>query len=135
MLAAQSEHEGDLAGLEGFESHAGIHVLLENFFGGFGGYLLDIHAARGRGHEDGLAFGAIDEDSEIEFFFDRQSFFDQQAAHDAAFGPGLVRDQSHAEHFGGEFAGFVHRFGDLDPAALAAASGMDLRFDDNAGRA
>ena len=78
LLAAQSEHEGDLARLEGFESHAGIDVLLENCFGSFGGDLLDIHATGSRRHENRLAFGAIDQDSEIKFFFDRQGFFDQQ---------------------------------------------------------
>ena len=54
--------------------------------------------------KDRLAFAAIDEDAEIEFLLDRQGFFDQQAAHDAAFGAGLVRDERHAEDFAGKLA-------------------------------
>jgi hypothetical protein len=42
-----------------------------------------------------------------------------------------VRHQLHAEHFGSEVAGFVHRFGDLYAATLAAPSGVDLRLDHN----
>ncbi len=39
------------------------------------------------------------------------------------------------EHLGRELAGFFGRLGDLDAAALAAAAGMNLRFDDDAGGA
>ena len=131
--ALQAQAESDLAGLKGFETHAGIDVLLQNRVGIFRRDLLDIHATRGRCHEHRLALGAVDQNSQIKFFLDGQRFFDQQAAHDAAFGAGLVRDQLHAQHLGGELAGFVHRLGDLYAAALAAASGMDLRLDDNSG--
>ena len=41
--------------------------------------------------------------------------------------------QIHAQHLGGQLSGFVGRLGNLDAAALAAASGVNLRLDDNAG--
>ena len=117
----------------GFQPHARIDVLFQNRVRIFGGDLLDLHAARGRRHENRLALGAVDQDAEVKFFLDGQRFFDQQPAHDAALGTGLVRHQFHAQHFAGEFAGLVHRLGDLDAAALAAAAGVDLRFDYDSG--
>ena len=39
-----------------------------------------------------------------------------------------MRDQSHAQNFGGVFFRFFRAFGQLDPAAFATASRMDLRF-------
>ena len=110
-------------------------MLLQNRVWILGGDLLNVHAARGGCHEDGLAFGAIDENAKVQFFVDRQRFFDQQAAHDAALGAGLVRYQFHSEHLAREFAGFVHRLGDLHAAALAAASSMNLRLDHYSARA
>jgi hypothetical protein len=44
-----------------------------------------------------------------------------------------MRDQRHAEHFGGKFASFFDRPGDFYSTTFAAAAGMDLRFDDNSG--
>ena len=78
----------------------------------------DLHAARGGCHEDRLAFGAVNKDSQIKFFLDGQRLFDKQPAHDAPLGTGLVGDQFHAEHLAGQLTGFVHRLGDLDAAAL-----------------
>ncbi len=45
-------------------------------------------------------------------------------------GPGLVRDELHAEDLAGALAHFVDRARDLDAAALAAAAGVDLRLHD-----
>ena len=83
----------------------------------------------------GLACRAINHDSEIKFFLDGQSFFDQQPANHAAFGPGLMRHQRHAQHLARQFGRFFHRLGDLHAAALAAAAGMNLGFHHHAGRA
>ena len=79
--------------------------------------------------------GAVEHDAEIQFARDRQRLFDQQALHFLALGTGLVRDQLHAEHLGGELAGFFGRLGDLHAAAFAAASSVNLRFHDDAGGA
>ena len=46
-----------------------------------------------------------------------------------------MSDQLHAQHFAGQISSFVHGFGDLYTAALAAASGVDLRFDHDSGGA
>jgi len=43
---------------------------------------------------------------------------------------GLRRDQCHAEDLASNGFEFVERLDDLDPTALAATAGMDLRFDD-----
>ena len=45
-----------------------------------------------------LPVRAIEHDAEVQFLLDRQRLFDQQPLHQAAFGPGLVRDQRHAEN-------------------------------------
>ena len=79
----------------------------------------------------GRAGRAIDEDAQIELALDLQPFLDQHAADLLAFGPGLMRDQRHAEHLLGELLGFVGRLGELDAAALAAAAGVNLRLDDD----
>ena len=60
-----------------------------------------------------------------------QPLLDEHALHDLALGPGLVRDQRHADHLLGQPLHVFHRPGDLDAAALAAAAGVDLRLDDD----
>ncbi len=77
------------------------------------------------------AGGAVEHDAEIKFFIDRQAFFDQQHAHFAALGAGLMRDQFHAEHLLRDLACFVGDLGKLDAAAFAAAARVNLRFDDD----
>ena len=135
LLRLQAELERHLARLKCFQAHARIDVFLEMACGILRGDLLDFHAARGRRHKHRLAFRAIDHDAQIKFVLDGQRLFDQQPAHDAAFRPGLVRDQRHAEHLAGQLAGLFHRLGDLHAAAFAAAAGVDLRFHHHAGGA
>ena len=48
---------------------------------------------------------------------------------------GLVRDELHAEDLLGVLLGLVDGPRDLHAAALAAAAGVNLRLDDDAGRA
>ena len=43
-------------------------------------------------------------EAEVELARDLQAFFDQDARDDAAFGPGLVRHERHAEHVAGDAA-------------------------------
>ena len=59
--------------------------------------------------------------------------FNQQPLNFLALGTGLVRDQVHPEHLGRQLAGFFRRLGYLDAATLAAAAGVDLCLDDDAG--
>ena len=88
----KSQLESHLARLKRLQAHAGVDVLLQNGIGILRGHLLDLHSARRRGHEYRLAFRAVDQNPQVQFFFDGQSFFDQQPPHDAAFGAGLMRD-------------------------------------------
>ena len=101
----------------------GAGIVLGDFF--------DFHAARGAGHENDVAGGAIDEQAEIKFALDVEAFFDEQALDDAAGGAGLRRDQLHAENVAGEIGGFVGGARQLDAATFAAAAGVDLRFHDD----
>ena len=77
--------------------------------------------------------GAVEDDAEVEFAGDGKSLFDQQAAHLLALGTGLVGHQLHAENFSGQFSGFVVALGQFHAAALATASGVDLRLDYHSG--
>ena len=135
VLRLQPEAEGDFARLKATQPEAGNQMLLDDGMGILGGDLFDLHATRGRCHEDIAAGDAVEHDAEVQLARDGQGLFDQQPLHDLALGPGLVRDQLHAQHLGCELGGFFRRFGELDAAALAAASGVNLRFDHDAGRA
>src|SRR5262249_45736996 len=90
--------------------------------------LLDVHAALGGRHQHDLLRAAVDHHADVELLADVGAFLDQQAPHLLAFGPGLVRDELHAEDLLGAQPHFVERFGDLHAAALAAAAGVDLRL-------
>src|SRR5581483_3709595 len=81
LRASQPEPERDLACLERFQPHAGIHILLENGVRIFCCDLLDLHSAGGRSHENWFTLGPIYQDAEIEFFLDRQSLFNYQPPH------------------------------------------------------
>ncbi|PIY91772.1 hypothetical protein COY71_01400 [Candidatus Micrarchaeota archaeon CG_4_10_14_0_8_um_filter_60_7] len=50
-----------------------------------------------------------------------EHFLDEQA-----LGPGLVRDERHADHFFRDFAGVFRRLRELHPAAFAASAGEHL---------
>ncbi len=95
------------------------------------GDFLDFHAASSAGHEDDGTSSAIDEQAEIEFALDVEAFFDEQTFDDAAGGSGLRSDQLHAENVAGEIGGFIGGLRQFYAAPFAAATGMDLRFDDN----
>ena len=128
LRGREAQSEGQLARLEGLQSHAGDDVLLHDGVGILRRDLLDLHAAAGRRHENRPRFGAVDDDPQVELAIDGQRLLDQQAMHFPALGAGLVRHQLHAQHAGGDLAGFLRRVGDLHPAALAAPAGMDLRL-------
>ena len=135
VLRLEAEAERDLARLERPQPKAGQNVLFDNRAGIFRGDFFDLHAARRRRHEDVAAIHAVEQHAEVKLARDGQRLFDQQPLHRLAFRAGLMRDQLHAEHLGRQLAGFLRRLGQLDAAALAAAAGMNLGFDDHAGRA
>ena len=106
----------------------GIESFFQNQLRCFGGDFFDLHAARGRRHEDGLALRAIEHDAQIQFALDGQRLFDEQALHDAAFRAGLMRHQFHAQHLTGDPGRLRCVARNLHAAALAASAGVDLRF-------
>ena len=120
--------ERQLARLVRRQADARIEGLFQNQLRRFGGDLFDLHAARRRRHEDRLALHAVEHDAQIQFALDGQRLFDQQPLHHAAFGPGLVGDQPHAQHLARDFGGFGGILGHFDSAALAASAGVDLRL-------
>ena len=78
---------------------------------------------------------AVDDHADVELLPDVGALLDQQPAHLLPVRTGLVGDELHAQDLAGQRAHFVDRLGDLDPAALAAAAGVDLRLDDPDGAA
>ena len=127
----EAELEGEGPGLVGLEADGGVYVFLVDEFGGGVGDLFDFHAAGLRGHEDDFGAGAVEDEAEVELTIDGGAFFDEEALDFLSGCAGLVRDQGHAEDgLAGGVRGF-EVFGELDAAALAAAPGVDLRFDDD----
>src|SRR5574343_483253 len=102
---------------------------LDDLFRGLVGNFFDVHAAFVGGHHgDGLR-GAIGQRGNVVFMLDVGAFFDQQVTNLLAFRAGLVRDQLHTEDLAGVFANFFERGGNLDTAALATATGVNLGLD------
>ena len=106
QFAGQTRGRSQAAGVEGLEADRRIDVFLEDQMGRFRRDLLDVHAAFGRGHEHRALAGAIDDDAQIKFLLDAHALLDQHAPDRAAFGPGLVGDQIHADDLVGKFLGF-----------------------------
>ena len=77
----------------------------------------------------GASDGAIDQNAQVEFALDVQAFFDEQALHEAAPGPVCGVTSFMPRILEASSRGFVRRARQLDAAALAAAAGMNLRFD------
>ena len=92
---------------------------------------LDVHAAGGRRHDDRAPAARSSTRPRYSSRCDREAFFHQHARHDAAFRPGLVRLERHADQVAGDALGLVGVLGQLDAAALAAAAGVNLRLDDD----
>ena len=106
-----------------------------DFLGRLGSHFLDVHATFTGGHDADLLGLAVDDDTDVEFFLDVGAFLDQQPADLLSFRAGLVGDQLHAEDGSGVLTDFIQRTGQLDAAALAAATGVDLGLDDPDGAA
>ena len=101
----------------------------EDFFGRVMCHLLNVHAARRRGHEGHPLAGAIGERRNIVFLLNVRTFLDQQAANLLSCRAGLVGHQLHAKNFPGQLSYLVDRAGQFDATALAAATSMDLCLD------
>ena len=103
---------------------------LKDLFRGMRGHFFNLHAAFGRRHENNFAHRAVEHDSNVKFFGDRQSLFNQQPLHHSSFRTSLMRDQRHTENLLGKLNSFGRVLADFHAAALTPASGMNLRFDD-----
>src|SRR5690625_102551 len=88
--------------------------------------LLDVHAALGGADGKEGAVGAVQQEGEVVLLRDVGSLFDQHAVD-------RVSLDVHAEDLLGLGLGVVSTVGDLHTACLAAAAGLDLRLDDDAG--
>ena len=130
-VAGESELEGQVPGLEAGEPGGRVDPFLEDELGVLGGDLFDLHAALGRGHDDGAFLLPVDDDAEIKLPGDAQRLFDEQPFDDFALRTGLVGDERHPQDLSGQGPRFLHRLGDLDAASLAAPPGVDLGLDDD----
>ena len=130
LLALQADAESQLLALEGLQSRGRMNRGGENAFGGVLGDLLDIHAARGRGHHrDATAF-AIEGQTQIKLALDLGTRFDIHMIDRQSARAGLLGDEPLAEHCG---RGGAHRgrvAHNLDATGLTAATRVHLRLDD-----
>ena len=76
---------------------------------------------------------AVDEQREVELARDVEALLDVEAPHLLPAGPVCVRDELHAEDLARRAPSRLGgaALGDLDAAALAATTGVDLRLDDD----
>src|SRR5262249_12431079 len=109
----------------------GIDRLLQDLLGMLGGDLFDLHAALGRRHHGHAPRAAVDHHADVELARDVDALLDEEALHALALGPGLMGHEVHAVDGARLLLGVDEVLGDLDAAALAAAAGVDLRFDDD----
>ena len=138
QVVFEAERGGEFARLIRHHADRGIDGFPDDFLRRVGGDFLDIHAALGAGHHDRPRHSAVEQDGDIEFPFDDRGGFDKEFADDAALRAGLFGDEHLAEHGFGAFDNLVGRRTDFDspkkPAfecTLAAAAGVNLRFDDD----
>ena len=101
-----------------------------NFFRRVLGDFLNIHAALGTRHQADALRAAINHHTDVEFFLDVCAFLDQQTAHLLALGAGLVRLEHHAQDLLRVAFDLIERACQLDTAAFAASTGMNLRLND-----
>ena len=105
--------------------------LLDDPLGRFVRDLLDVDATVLARHQHRPLRGAIEDDAEIELAGDAEPLLDEHALDHLAVRAGLVGDELHANHVGGRLLGGVRALDDLDSAALPAATGVNLGFDDD----
>ena len=127
--AGSADAEGQLARLERPEADGRVDRLLEDRLRRLRGDLLDVHAARGRGHEDRLAAargrarcrGTARARSAASLSISRRCTTRPS-------GPVWCVTSVMPRILSASARGFVGVLRDLDAAALAAAAGVDLRL-------
>ncbi|MCY1363885.1 hypothetical protein D9M69_506650 [compost metagenome] len=93
-------------------------------------HFLDVHAAFARCDQRHLLARAVGDERHIQFLVDVGAVFDVEATHLLAFRAGLVGLELHAEDLASQLLDVFDRLGDLDAAALAAATRVNLGLDD-----
>ena len=118
------------------QADGGIDGFLDDFFGMFLGDFLDVHAAFGADHDERPGGGAVQQHGEIKLLLDGGRAGDEQFADEPSIRAGLFRDEHLAEHGFGLFVNIIRALAQFDAAlkaalesSLAAAAGVDLRFD------
>ena len=129
-LALEAEREGELAALVVGEAERWLDGDGVDELGGLVCDLLDLDAALGGCHHGDLAGGAVDDHAEVELTRDVDAFLDVEAADLLPLGAGLVSDELHAKDLACDLADFIEALGELDAAALAATTSVDLCLDD-----
>ena len=138
LRAGEAEVEGDAATVERLIAGRGINREAEDFFGGGGRDLLDIHAAFGGGDEADAGGHAVDQQGEIHFGLDAGAVLDIDAVDLLAGRAGLLGHEGAAKHALGLVGGLFHGFREAHTAcvtgagllelALSAPAGVDLRL-------
>ena len=131
----QSQREGQLARLPCAKTHRRIDRLLENGLGSLRRDFFNLHAAGLRRHKHQPARRAVEHDAQIKLALNRRGLFNQQPLHLLPLRAGLVRHQRHAQNVLAVLLGVFARLRHLHAAALAAASGVNLRLHHHARRA
>ena len=131
-----ADDPGDIGGRDAGRR---VDVDGDDLFGRVVGDALDVHAALGRDDEGDAAHGAVDEQRAVELAGDVGAGFDVEAVDGLAALAGLLGDEGLAQHLGGVGDDVGDGFDDADATlgigaeflepALAAAAGVDLRFD------
>ncbi len=129
LVALEPQRHGDLVADIGRITGSGLDLEGVDLLRRGMGHRLDVHAAFGRNDEGDAAGFAVDQRRQVKLARDGRAVLDIEALDEAAFGAGLVGDESHAEHARRfrlhVFDGLHH----LDAAALAAAARVNLRLD------
>ena len=122
----------------GHDTRGRINRESDNFFRRVMGNRFDVHAAFGGCHESHARGDAINQQREIEFFFNGRAVFHIKTIDLLTGFTGLDGDQRMAEHFGCILLHFIHGFGKAHTAlftsccffefAFAAPARMDLGF-------
>ena len=139
-IAGQAQRVGDRAAVMRHEAGRGIDVERLDFFRRVVRDGFDVHAAFGRDDHRHAPGRTVDEQREVEFLVDVGAVGDVQAVDLLARIARLDRHQRVAEHVGRRGADLflvpcepdaaLGIGAELDELALAAAAGVDLRFDD-----
>ena len=91
-----------------------------------GGDFFNFHAALSRSNKNRFLKLAVNEEPDIELLNDIEALLNEDFAHRSSGRPGLLGDQTAADHKFREVTDIVQTAGKLDTAAFASPAGMNL---------